>query len=558
MSARTKPKASGPFRRYPALVLLVAAAALAILLPSALNVPQSGPSTLAEFAPVPGAGQGQSDVSELGQGSSGGLGFGSGSGSRDTPPPERIGTPSQKRGQGLKRCVGDPPRQTEDPLSPPCVAFFEGDNGGATAKGVTKDEVTIVVWTEAAVSDPAYSEATFTDCDAPIATGETSLDYACKAFSRFFNIRYQTYGRKVHFWAYHAPSGFTIDASAAEINAKKKPFAIAFSVPAQDFDVAKAAAQRGIVATAYRSVNRNLATQYAPYIIGFRPDNVDQASLAAGYICRKLAARQARYAGPGVDKNKPRKFAVVHGGSRNANLDRELRNQCALDAPDYVNQASAAGVPAEIARMRNNGVTTAIVGDVNASLPAFATAGGWFPEWVVSGAFVLGGSDKAQTARKFDQAQWSHAFGITSDYRRDQVSHQPWYRAYFESCSECPEPVTFIYPEVYDSLTMLFWGIQAAGPRLTPENLDKGMHAIPQRGSPNPYTPAAYFSPGNYSFVKDSAEIWWDPQGQTPEEPPACYRLTGDGRRYRSNEWPEGDDGIQVAGSPCQASPSRS
>src|SRR5688572_14509800 len=30
-------------------------------------------------------------------------------------------------------CVGTPTRQTEDPMSPPCVAvMFEGDNGGAT------------------------------------------------------------------------------------------------------------------------------------------------------------------------------------------------------------------------------------------------------------------------------------------------------------------------------------------------------------------------------------------------------------------------------------------
>ena len=44
----------------------------------------------------------------------------------------------------VKRCVGDPPRQTEDPQSPPCVAYWTGDNGGATWKGVTHTTVTVV------------------------------------------------------------------------------------------------------------------------------------------------------------------------------------------------------------------------------------------------------------------------------------------------------------------------------------------------------------------------------------------------------------------------------
>src|SRR5207244_411943 len=43
----------------------------------------------------------------------------------------------------VRRCVGDPPRQIEDPQSPPCVPYWQGDNGGATSKGVTRDEIRI-------------------------------------------------------------------------------------------------------------------------------------------------------------------------------------------------------------------------------------------------------------------------------------------------------------------------------------------------------------------------------------------------------------------------------
>src|SRR5687768_6307208 len=45
----------------------------------------------------------------------------------------------------VRRCVGDPPRQIEYPQSPPCVPYWDGDNGGATYKGVTRDEIRVVV-----------------------------------------------------------------------------------------------------------------------------------------------------------------------------------------------------------------------------------------------------------------------------------------------------------------------------------------------------------------------------------------------------------------------------
>ncbi len=45
----------------------------------------------------------------------------------------------------VRRCVGDPPRQTEDPQSPPCVNYWQVDNGGAPAKGVTRDEIRVAV-----------------------------------------------------------------------------------------------------------------------------------------------------------------------------------------------------------------------------------------------------------------------------------------------------------------------------------------------------------------------------------------------------------------------------
>src|SRR5207249_1400399 len=74
------------------------------------------------------------------------------------------------------RCFGNPPRQIEDPQSPPCVPAWRGDNGGATTKGVTENEVRVVV--------PVASEP------------NVPADYV-NALERFFNNRFEFYGRQL-------------------------------------------------------------------------------------------------------------------------------------------------------------------------------------------------------------------------------------------------------------------------------------------------------------------------------------------------------------------------
>ncbi len=540
---------TGAFRRYPALILVGAAAALAILLPSALTVPQSGPSTLAEFAPVPGSGEGRSDVSEFGQGISGGLGFGSGRGGAIAPPPEQVGAPKQGKAT-LKRCVGNPPRQTEDPLSPPCVAFFEGNNGGATGKGVTKDEVSVVGRLANLTADSPTSPSV--DCAEPMVSSDTLRDTYCKAYMRYFNERYQTYGRRVHLWSSHGGSEATLDQ-------RFSPFAW---VEAQG--ASTQAAERKSVSVGFLGRQRNSYQTYAPHLISFRADLEDQARIGAAYICQKLVGRKARYSGTPTDREKIRKFALWYQ-TDNAERDRlesALKSQCDFKFDDYQSNAGNVNSGAHLAsaRFREKNITSVVLlmeAQAHVSVTTLAAQSGYFPEWVIPGMSAVHSYDTNSQGRLGNQAQWANAFGITFDYRRDAIKDQSWYRAYHEMCQECPDPnisqsEASAIAYVYDSLTMLFYGIQAAGPRLTVENLDKGLHAIPQQGSPNPYKPAAYFGAGNYSFLKDAMMISWDPSGLPPGSSTAgCYRLPLDGQRFRGGDWTSGDHDVRLPG-PCQ------
>src|SRR5438105_12253704 len=131
-------------RAYPPLILLaIAVLAVVIILPSSLNLPQSNPTTVLEYAPVPPQDKNppplQGNLSNLGLGTSHTLAL-----AAPPPPPPPVNNLLQGIGSrpNQKQCVGTPPRQTEDPTSPPCVPFFEGDNFGVTYQGVTKNEIT--------------------------------------------------------------------------------------------------------------------------------------------------------------------------------------------------------------------------------------------------------------------------------------------------------------------------------------------------------------------------------------------------------------------------------
>ncbi|HVE75533.1 MAG TPA: hypothetical protein VND22_02070 [Actinomycetota bacterium] len=548
-------------RRWPALLMMVVAAVLALALPSGLTIPQSGPTTLAEYAPVPGAGEGQSDISDLGQGSSGDLGFGSGTGGTagDLPPPV-----TQKRPR-LKRCVGNPPRQTEDPRSPPCVAFFEGNNFGSTMKGVTGDEITIVVHLGQASS---RFPAGFTDWSKPIDGTEDSRDRYGKAYARYFNERYQTYGREVRFFGYRSPTVSSSPAQkradVAEIDKAKSPFALLTweepAIPSEE------AASRGTFAATYSAFLRRTYQRFEPLLISFAPDLEDQADNFADYVCTKVAGRTAKHAPDPRYHSRIREFGILYTEDPSTpqyaemkdELIKALDRRCGVKIKIVVGKAASPDQVSSINQLRAADITTVItIANSGTSSNQSQSAGAqqWYPEWLISGVIAdeLGNYHR-ESAELHNQVGWSGAFGITFDYRRDEFNKQNWNIAYREACRGCPDDGGTVLPRFYDTLAMLFYGIQSAGPRLTPANFDKGMHSIPQRGSPDPYRPAAYFAADNYSYIKDAMEIWWDPTATPPGDTrKGCFRLPNDGRRFRANDW-TGDDSQVFSEGPCQAS----
>ena len=320
--------------------MLAALAIAVLLLPSALNLPQSNPTTVLEYAPVPP--DDENPPPPAGNLSSLGL-----STERDAQPEGSSPPPPPPLDEGIggrpleKHCVGNPPRQTEDPASPPCVPFFDGDNFGATYQGVEKQEIRVLVYFDAGGygyagrTEQAPPPGTYVDVDKPrlpncapgqVPTNPNECDHVrirvLKGLSKYFNQRFQTYDRHVHYYAY-----FTSADTAAERRSdavanweKLKPFAVIDGANFFGFNEDYQAAMARLGVMTFSSTVAGLPNEFyrknAPLSWGFWPDVERWVPMYATYVCQKVAPypvrRYGSVSGTGAPNGEKRKFGIYY------------------------------------------------------------------------------------------------------------------------------------------------------------------------------------------------------------------------------------------------------
>ena len=572
-----------PGRDYPPLLIaVVILLGLLVILPSSLNLPQSNPSQTLEYAPVPPddessdpppagnfgalslAGSGSlgaatSDGGEGGGGGGGPLGRGAG------------------KNPSTKRCVGNPPRQTEDPLSPPCVAHFSGDNGGPTYQGVTRDEVRVVVYFRGCGTQQGGSRGpeplpcrSYVDMMQPPKPDEDTFSRTVRRYQQYFNDRYQTYGRFVHFWAYF-DGGVPVTAESRRADAADhiktlKPWgAFVGSNAAFLNDWESVLLNRGVHVFRNSQTDRTnccsvAATfeKFAPLLWSVAASAEQYADIFAGAVCAQVVGRPVTFGGMAADQGQPRVLGIIRdnrkgyeGGARHSVASQERIERC---GGTFVAQTVSDGscgpdeASADMASFRDSGVTTIIwptgpqggdqCGGLNYANAAAAM--GYYPEVVVAGNGI---SDTTLNGQTMQQQFWRNAFIVTPYTRADVPGERPCIQSTREVDPEANiRDTENISCAMYDVFRFVFTGIQVAGPRLTPPSMDKGFHAIPAVSSTDPRVPACFFDPGDYTCVKDSMITWWDPAGRDPSSSGGgCMRMLEGGRRYLATQFPARD-----------------
>lgn len=442
-----------------------------------------------------------------------------------------------------RRCYGDPSRQTEDPQSPPCAAYYnpKTDNGGATSFGVTRDQIT-VAWPQ---------------------TIEKPED--TRRLVEYFNQRFEMYGRKIVLKEYGPKGGVFGSVNAADMQSdadrvrdEKQAFASLAYVPRAGaehhyYDRLAALKIIGIDSHASNRTEEHL-TKNAPYTWGYLPAFDTMMRNFAEYICRSLAGRAPRYGGTGTsNKTTPRAFGVVYHRSADGSspsrttLLNALTSGCSV-TPAIVTQYTDA--QQTILQLKNAEVTTVIClcqGDQYFTLMPEATNQVWFPEWLVSSYHYL---DYDSAAQKYPTEQSSHVFGITFHNKWLPQKEMPWYQAIkevdpdYETGDDGYASAAY---ERYYELLVLASGIQMAGPTLTPTTFQEGLYksGFPAAGSGR--APLFYagggFGPGDHTMVDDGTMIWYSQSemGYTTNVRRGTFCYVRSGLRYGLGAWPKGD-----------------
>jgi hypothetical protein len=442
--------------------------------------------------------------------------------------------------------------------APPCVVPWKGgNNGGATAPGVTADTITIAVYQE----QPDLLQETFlqqsgsdASLNAELATEQQYVD--------FFQSHYQMYGRKVRLVPIKA-SGAADDDVAAKADAIKVATEIhafaSWGGPSQTSAYADELAARGVLCLGDCTIAQpqSFIRSRSPYIWPLLAAPEQAAEHWAAFVAGGLAGRNARYAGDPAMQRERRRFGVVwyddDAGSfrqsfrvfrtlltrRGVHLATEIPYQLDL----LQAQESARAV---IAKLKANHVTTVVLAG-DPIFPSFltkeATAQNYFPEWAVMGYAY---TDTAVFGRTYDQRQWAHAFGVSLLPARTSGTADQFSQILVWQSGK--PPIASTYQALVQAPLIFFTGVHLAGPDLTADTFRRALYSFP---ADRPLQPTVlHLSWGRHGIWPgvddtggdDATVIWWDPNARGPDEVGesgrGLYRYALDGRRYLPTSWP--------------------
>lgn len=441
-------------------------------------------------------------------------------------------------------------------FAPECFAPFEGDNGGATARGVTGDTIKVVVY-------QAPDDDAVLDAIAGAVTDDQPADVTAtyQGLLPYFEKYYETYGRKVELVVYQGTGG-AIDevaarAAAAEIAEEIQPFAV-FGGPAITNAFSDELAARGVLHMGAGGPSAEYFVEADPYLWGVGMSAWQLRQHLIEYIGKQLANRPAVHAGDPALAQANRVFGLVYldsGSTTTVGADELAAGLASFGADlavvaTYANPLDvSAEAPGIIARLKDAGVTSVILsGDplTPATFTRVATDQGYFPEWIVAGSPL---ADTTVFARTYDQQQWANAFGISTLVARSDPQLSNARRLYrWSACAEPPakDQIELIYPNP----AVFFSALQRVGPNLTPENFRTALFTADPtpRGITSPslsWGPPAKgrWDAPDYQGIDDATELWWDVNASGPDENAregqGMYAYVEGGKRYLAGEWPE-------------------
>lgn len=534
----------------PFIYFFGALAVVVAILPSALRPPQQPPNQSAEFSPnAPPDDQNESIVGALGRAGSGVAGgltsAGSGPGAAVDAVTTTTTAPPRRAPRACPSGAGNPPRQVFSLYAAPCATSFEGDNGGATAKGVTATEVRVALAQCTTAIQASYKGDTPND----VQPSETAADRTYRVLQQFFNRNFQFYGRHLTFVQDKPDNCFdptTTRATAVDADLTYHAFGLN---TAQRDGIDEGARRKLVVGDVYGATTAYFASNQ-PYMFSWQPDGTQTTSFISEFLCKQLVGKNADFTDDALIGGKPRKFGMLFArqfflGMTEESLQADFKSHCGQQYDKVIGYTYYAGDGAEelsnsMVQMRAANVTTIVCVCDYLSPSVITNAASsqeYYPEWVMPGT---GDMDQNVLAATFaDTQQWKHAIGFSYAEMAQPLESMDFYRAY-KSIDPAGTPDTNTGRFMFMPLLMWANGIQQAGPDLTPETFTRGLQKMPRRPPDPVWSVAGGFGPGDFTYADYIAFVWWDQAATPPDNPGAsgAWRYLNGGQRYKAGELP--------------------
>lgn len=399
--------------------------------------------------------------------------------------------------------------------APPCVSKFTGDNGGATARGVTAKTITLSFRLGNSSEDAAVNAAAGSAAPAPDPVFVADMN----TYISYFNKQYELYGRQVVLKTFQGQGDYITEDQGQGADTAQADAATAKSLGA--FGDAtfylkgsdpywRSLAQEGVVAFGPLGYPQSYYQQYAPFWWSVSPTGTMAADWFVNATCRRLAGMNAIYAPDKTMQVKKRVFGLIHPDNPQyisiANDIKKGLGGCGVtpkEASYSINvvqyQAQATNT---IAQMRAAGVTT-ILCYCDPLVPIFlenaAQSQQYNPEWIST---YWGDGQARQPA----SGNWGGLIamgGQSPDMKQTEA-----YRV-FKLASGGAEPREQYYAVAYATIMQIFNGLQAAGPDLTPATFARGMFSLPP--SADSFMGQWTYGSNKYSPATATQIGWFDP-----------------------------------------------
>ncbi|HEX3564702.1 MAG TPA: hypothetical protein VHU17_04970 [Acidimicrobiales bacterium] len=457
--------------------------------------------------------------------------------------------------------------------SVPCIAKFTGNNGGATYNGVTANQITIANRVFPGSANTAEAAAVAKQEGIALAP---ITDQVQAVFLDYFNKTFDLYGRKVVIQPEASDSNSTLEAlNENQAQACADADKIANNMHAfgewgvgdnntggggsGPFSIC-AAQQKMVEFSGGAYFNEAFYQQNNPYVWDLPMDCERVADSGAQAVAQLVLGKKAAYAGDANLRTATRKLGIyvpnlpAYTDCTNqfiSKMESQFHQPAAsvnhvftygLDISTFQQSAQQA-----IVQFKAGGVTTIITACDSFSLSLLtkaAAAQNYHPEWLLNG---VAGDDTDSVAQTYDQSEVTgHLFGLSEASPQTQIfGPSSLAGKLYQKLTGHAIPAGT--DGNYADLVWMFNALQAAGPDLTPNNMARGVHALPSLGAPdysfgkwdlstNPEGKGGY---GDHTLVSDARFIFWNATGTSGDNgKQGTYVPVFSGQRYGIGQWP--------------------